>query len=756
MNENENPPALTEGEPMNNGSNYAAGAPESNPDELLKTATETAPLSLANVRVAMFRNAYAGKDESPRRVKLLSILDAIRNGEYEKQIRHARELFAAWKAVCPTLDNKKSPEAKAYDDFKKTLPAFCVSGTAASRTEPLQHSGLLQVDLDKLDGTLDGLREKLKADPHIAFGNVSPSGDGLKMGLVIDGERHLESFYAAQAYFRKTYRVEIDPKVKDRLRLCFVSHDPDLWTREDATPLPLPDPAPDDTDPAEPGLEIGDTAEPRILVLPSGAVTISESARAIFSWAAPTRTLLWRGGALAELVETDGVASLDLVKPEGFCSRVEKFGNLFVWRSDGDGKPALKRAQMSIDCAKKIMAATEAREFLPSVASVLRCPVLIETASGDVAILGRGYHPELGGILIVAGDTPPQVPLDEAVASLRWVIEEFSFHGEGDQARALAAFVTPALRLGGHLPGRIPITAIEADFSQAGKGHLLEMFVTTYNELSSFVAQRTGGVGSFDESLSAAFISGRPFPNLDNLRGHIASAYLESFVTCPGLFPARVPHRGEVLVDPKRFILQLSSNGLEATRDLANRTSICRIRKRHGFAYRDTLGELQRRQPYFLGCIFAVIAEWISNGKPRTKDTRHDFREWSQTLDWICQNILGCAPLMDGHGEAQERVSNPALAWLRAVALAMSGENRLGVELTATELVEACELHGVEIVGKPIGEERARRQVGNLCKRLFRDGDTITVDGFTVTRGRKEYRKPSGDMDFTPSYTFTK
>jgi hypothetical protein len=43
-----------------------------------------------------------------------------------------------------------------------------------------------------------------------------------------------------------------------------------------------------------------------------------------------------------------------------------------------------------------------------------------------------------------------------------------------------------------------------------------------------------------------------------------------------------------------------------------------------------------------------------------------------------------------------------------------------------------------------------------LCKQLFRDGDSIEVDGFTVTRGQREYRKPSGDMDWTPAYTFTK
>ena len=117
---------------------------------------------------------------------------------------------------------------------------------------------------------------------------------------------------------------------------------------------------------------------------------------------------------------------------------------------------------------------------------------------------------------------------------------------------------------------------------------------------------------------------------------------------------------------------------------------------------------------------------------------------------------MDCAPLMDGHEAAQERTSNPTLTWLRAVALAVDGENRLGSALIASELVEVCELHSIEIPGKPADEGRAKRQVGLLCKQVFRESDSIKVDGFTVTRGQREYRKPSGDMDATNAYTFTK
>ena len=692
----------------------------------------------------MFADAFG---KTPKDCDLSALLDVIRSNRWQSKASRARELFGEWKAVCPTLDSKESAEAIAYDGFKKTLPAFCISGTAQDRTTPLEHSGLLQVDCDKLNGTLDTLREKIKSDPHVAFGFVSPSGDGLKLGLRIDGDRHLESFLAAENYFRETYGVKIDPKVKDRLRLCFVSHDPEAWTNDQATALPIPE--------REEQEENRATASPEIIVLPSGEVTISETARVIFKTLAPRHTLFWRGGALVELVETGDVSNLDILRPEKFRSDAEKLGRLYAWRLR-KSEPVLSPAKMSLDDAKAILAASEARQFLPPVASVLRCPALIETQSGDVAILGRGYHAEQGGLLIVSGDTPPRVPLRDAVESLLWLVDEFDFQTEADRSRALAAFITPALRLGGFINGNIPMDCAEADKSQSGKGYRHNLVCALYNEAAYFVTAKAGGVGSVDESFAAALVSARPFVCLDNFRGRMDSQNLEAFLTCPSLFPCRIPHRGEVLIDPRRFNLQMSSNGLETTSDLANRASICRIRNRPGFLYRDTLGELKSRQPHFIGSVFALIAEWIAKGKPRTNDTRHHFREWSQPMDWIVQNILGCAPLMDGHQAAQGRTSNPALSWLRAVALAVSGENRLGVALIASELAELSELHAIEIPGEPVDEDKAKRQIGSLCKQLFRDGDAVDVDGFTVSRSRKEYRKPSGDMDFTNAYTFAK
>jgi hypothetical protein len=172
--------------------------------------------------------------------------------------------------------------------------------------------------------------------------------------------------------------------------------------------------------------------------------------------------------------------------------------------------------------------------------------------------------------------------LAEATAALLSSIGEFDFATEADKSRTIASLLTPALKFSGLLGAHTPLFVVEADDSQAGKGFLLELVQTIYRETPSLVTQRQGGVGGFDESLSQAMIDGRPFIQLDNVRGRIGSPYFEAVLTCPltGTIPARVPHKGEVQVTPERFVFQLTSNGFESTRDLANRSCITRIRTR--------------------------------------------------------------------------------------------------------------------------------------------------------------------------------
>ena len=91
---------------------------------------------------------------------------------------------------------------------------------------------------------------------------------------------------------------------------------------------------------------------------------------------------------------------------------------------------------------------------------------------------------------------------------------------------------------------------------------------------------RSGGVGSLDESISAAMLGGRPFISIDNMRGRVDSQILESALRGHGHVDVRAVRKAPVQISTHSFLWQLSSNGADMTRDLANRSIIVRVRKR--------------------------------------------------------------------------------------------------------------------------------------------------------------------------------
>lgn len=327
--------------------------------------------------------------------------------------------------------------------------------------------------------------------------------------------------------------------------------------------------------------------------------------------------------------------------------------------------------------------------------------------------------------------------------------------GRGFKANAAwIMLLTPALKLAGLISGNIPIDVAEADLSQSGKNYRIKVKAAVYNERLALVAKRQGGVGSMDETFSQHLVNARPFPVFDNVRGPTDSQFLESFLPAEGSFPARVPHHGSIDIDPSRFFVALTSNGVETTTDLANRACIVRIRKQEpGHRFRDypegdLLAHVKARQPYYLGCIFSVISTWLKLGKPVLGHADHDFQEWARMLGWIVPHMFGKAPLLDGHRAAQLRVGNPALTFVRSVAVAHKNQASFGESLIASDIVAICQEEGIVIPGLSPGhqdEAAAAKQVGSLMKRGFEDQDVINLDGFLIRRHTMNVPRDDGN-----------
>ena len=496
------------------------------------------------------------------------------------------------------------------------------------------------------------------------------------------------------------------------------------------------------------------------VMVPGGSVTITQSAEELFRAIAPTRQLFYRGGVVVELVDEGEVYMIQVLDAVAAQSRFEKYVRFSKTTKVGDQYMPTPTT-ISEPIAKQYLKSEACRNLLPKLNGVLHCPLLVEK-DGRLHRVEQGYD-EATGYFVASSQPLETVQVEEAVGFLSGLLNDFDFATPSDRSRAIASLLTPALKLGGLINGPVPVDVAEANASQSGKTYRQKMVAALYNQRPAVVTKKAGGVGSLDETFSEHLVKGKVFIQFDNVRGKLDSQFVEAFLTADGPVLARTPFRSSMTIDPSKVILFISSNGFEATKDLSNRASIIRIRKREGYQFRTMDGKdlvqlMFSWQPLLMGSVFAVVQEWHRQGKPKTNETRHDFREWCQSLDWIVQNIFHAAPLMDGHQEAKARAANPNLSFLRLVAIKLNEKHRLDQRISASDITELCFEEDLEIPGlSPENQtvEQGPPQIGRIMGGLFKEAEEVVGEEFKVTRHQERGRTEAGNPQTLNRYTFS-
>ncbi len=174
----------------------------------------------ALARVSGFKNVTASK---PRNIGIGTALREIQSDLYSEKIAELREVLS------------QSPER--YRELKKTLPAFTFSGEFSERKKDslMKASGFLALDFDHVSD-LNTTINDLTNDLNVWFYFVSPSGCGIKVGFYTAGiasdADHQRFFRAASNYIERTHGLIPDPSGKDICRLCFVSHDSQVYVAD--------------------------------------------------------------------------------------------------------------------------------------------------------------------------------------------------------------------------------------------------------------------------------------------------------------------------------------------------------------------------------------------------------------------------------------------------------------------------------------------------------------------------------------------
>jgi hypothetical protein len=499
---------------------------------------------------------------------------------------------------------------------------------------------------------------------------------------------------------------------------------------------------------------------------PGGKVGSEAAGAKIFPVIAASQRVFNRGGVVHEVdVDPTGKKVLVPITAQRFVAVIETFGARVARREeDSDGGVKWRSCTLTRGAAETLLVTDAARAHLPPIVQVVACPVIVEGPEpGSCRVLTKGYHGHQGGTYITCGEEPPHVPLEAAQQAIADLLYDFDFASAADASRAVASLISPALKMGGLINDDYPLDLAEADQSQSGKTFRQRLAVAVFNGEAETITQNKGGVGSMDEAVAAALIRGRPFIVIDNVRGRVDSELLESALRGHGAVTCRTL-RQRLTVNCRPFLWYLSTNGAQLTRDLANRSIVTRIRKRpddhtfRSFPEGDLLAHVQANQPFFQGAVFAIVREWVRQGKPRTNESRHDFRTWVQSMDWIVREIFGLPPLMDGHREEQLRTANPQLQWLRDVALAAKAGGQVGVALATSDLCSIAEDAGIEFPGNPASREDSAQRAGKVLGRLFREseGRPVSVDRFEVRREQiSTLNRAIGEWRDKPFYTFS-
>ena len=423
--------------------------------------------------------------------------------------------------------------------------------------------------------------------------------------------------------------------------------------------LPPVEPAPSDGELVESGLPFNPPAVPDdkpLIVLPASGQPIIDTAPRLFRAINKAEIMFAQDGRVVEIIKQgEGGLVIEPVSVSAFRSRIEEVATLYRGGVDNKGKRILRPCRCSEDMSKALLASRDARELLSPLSMVSASGVLAVGLDGKAYILGPGYHRLLGGIYIGEHDLIPELSLEEGKRGVAEFLGGFRYQTSADFIRAVAAFLAGVAVPGGLFGrDRVPLFYYEANEPQTGKGFMTKLLAAAIGQELSPVTPRRGGVGSFDEAFDAALQCGLSLVLLDSLRDSLDSPHLESFLTWDTAFRTRTPHKKWVRVNPLRYVVLATSNGLKTTLDLRRRVVRIRLRKQpEGHHYRtypkgDIYAHVQANQLYFLGCGMALLRPWIDAGRPRTGETRHDLRGSVAALDWVLRNAFPEMPrLMD-------------------------------------------------------------------------------------------------------------
>ena len=156
------------------------------------------------------------------------------------------ETIKSGKGIKEKIEQLRSENDKTQKEkIKGSLPMVTFSGLfgkSRKSKDLLKYSKVICLDIDKLED-VKSTKLILESDAYTFAAFISPSGNGLKILVQIDGNEngHLKFFNGLNSYYKDKYNIEIDKACKDVSRGAFLSYDPNIYINKNSKAWGLKD-----------------------------------------------------------------------------------------------------------------------------------------------------------------------------------------------------------------------------------------------------------------------------------------------------------------------------------------------------------------------------------------------------------------------------------------------------------------------------------------------------------------------------------
>jgi hypothetical protein len=473
----------------------------------------------------------------------------------------------------------------------------------------------------------------------------------------------------------------------------------------------------------------------KVILLPGDGVTYPESAKSIFRAAKRSgflylyndKVVRLRNGKLRDVTSSQLTSMVDAIGAAVDC----RVGGLRTITTN-EGKEVVFASKRLFGTTAGSILDDESRDELDEIEIFSATPFV----ASDGSIIGKGYNAE-HKVYVTNGEVE-DVPFEEAVDSIKYLLKDMAPFRPADLSRAVAMMLSPAFKPGHLIDDHYPIHLVEAHEPQSGKGTYAEAAILIYGEEPKLLAQPSKrGVGTIEEAVGTALANTRRYIVFDNVRGKFHVELLEVLLTGrKSSGEVRPAYSTYVQVDQTLANFYMTSNGVDMSVDLANRSNIVKIRKQPveyqmEFDTKEAFQtHIEDNRSYYLGCVLAIVQRWIADGKPKTNTTGHNFKGWARVMDHIVTEYFGLAPLTEGLAEAKLLTSDRNLQWLRRVCIHLERDGQLDEWISASELAEALGSSTNDANILPNGSDlcdapgKAHQRLGTVMRsKAFRGGN---------------------------------